>query len=168
MSRVLFAVGLLAIACGRVTDGPPKAADSLRPLLVLTDARNVTRLPEYDGGFSYELADTYPASRTISELTQRLSDAGWQPQSEEVVFNKGDKGTAVREWTFLEVKDKTLVEWSGDWMNAAGDALMLNLEFRIPTSNPEDLPSGPLRVNARYYSANTVRFIREALAHAKQ
>jgi len=77
----------------------------------------------------------------------------------------GKKNAGVRQWSaVIDVNDRDIFTWSGDWINKAGDVLMLNLRFEGSSQNRELGPVGPLHVKAIAYSASTVKALQEAIA----
>ena len=84
--------------------------------------------------------------------------------SEEIVFNKGKNNVSLRRRSANDVNGRDIFTWSGDWINKAGDVLMLNLRFGGSSQNRELGPVRPLHVKAIAYSASTVKGLQEAIA----
>jgi len=97
-------------------------------LLVLPNAAKVTREDRYSGIITYNVADEYPAERTIQALSGRLAKANWKPTDD--LFNNPGV-TAQRKWNMVRIKGRNDFTWTSYWSDPQGNVLSINLRNQM-------------------------------------
>jgi len=133
---------------------------------------HISREARYSGILKYETADSYPARRTLTELSRRFAEAGWVT-SDEDLFNPPDKPSARRTWTLVRVNGQTSYTWTGGWKDAAGDMVLINLQNEVESvdQSPPGSPmkfSGSVKFEAIRFSASMADTIRRAFKNRQR
>lgn len=153
--QVLIACGLsMLAACA-----PGGHAPQMRPLneaLVVMEGATDLRVLDDGLGVQYELGVAYPAEIPLATLRSVLSDKGWTPLLKDPL-NPEIPTSHARGWTrFLDGTANPAVrvhQWSGNWVNAGGDVVLVQLQYRSADPDANVPTSDRLGLTARFSSS---------------
>ena len=152
---MLLAAAIVS-ACARQQHQSATAA-SEAPLIVVSDATNVRRTQEYDGAVYYHVADPYPGSVTIDNVSRAIErKPDWQPSQEHPLSSTS---TDTRSWwSYYETSGAKVYEWTGAWRNSRGDMVTYVLQYEVADRNAV---ARIMKVSAIYTTAATVDRLRK-------
>jgi hypothetical protein len=143
-------------ACARQQQQSAAAA-SEAPLIVVSDAANVRHTHEYDGAVYYHVADPYPGSVTIDNITRAMEGTPeWHPSQEHPLSSTF---TDTRSWwSYYETSGALVYQWTGAWRNPRGDMVTYVLQYEAADPNAV---ARIMKVSAIYTTAATVDRLRK-------
>jgi hypothetical protein len=100
----------------------------------------------------YTVTEPYPATQVIAEITNRMTEKGWQqalrhkPQWKEMNHTVGKERQKVKDW-FMQ------------WTNQAGELVLYSLLYISPAEGPTNTDN--LSVTAIYYPAKAAKTMHE-------
>jgi hypothetical protein len=128
-------------------------------LVVVPDAIEVRRTPEYDGAVHYLVDDPYPGEITTAYIDSAMRKAGWQASSESLLrLDRVDGGRTW--WSYGQGPDTRIHQWDAGWSTDSGDLVTHLLRYEV---SPPNSVARRMRVSAVYARAATDQQMREAL-----
>lgn len=126
----------------------------LRPLPGASDVKVVNNGSDY--ALQYSMKACYPAAAELAAMARQFP-AEWRPRREHFL-NPGIPTSQVRGWTHYVDGRTNPVEyvdqWSGEWDDAAGRVLSIDLQYRSAVENQR---SCSVQVSASVLSPPTVK-----------
>ena len=120
--------------------GGPAARDgrsrAVAALIVMPDAREVSRSNLYDGQVLYQLMEEYPAPKSLEFLRSTLAKEGFQPL-DMLILNPGIPSSHVRGWTNAEIRGQRVYAWSAEWEDSEGNVVSYGSVVQCALDRPE-------------------------------
>jgi hypothetical protein len=125
---------------------------------VAANAREVRRVPEYDGAIHYIVDDPYPGEVTVANIESAMRKGGWRASETSMLeLGRGDGGRTW--WTYHRQPNTKVYQWDAGWSNDSGDLVTYLLRYEV---SPPNAVARNLLVSAIYTKAATVKKLREA------
>ncbi len=156
---------LLALLAGcRETE--PKIENHSKAFVTLKDVEGIF-YDIRDGGsiqYSYKMKADYPATSVITEISNQLKTAGWQPLKEDYL-NPGLPSSHVRGWTYFEDASRPptrkVHQWMGSWEDKYGNIVTYICKYEYPKNEKKNLSD--LQIHQIYEPASLVALIKREL-----
>jgi hypothetical protein len=152
-AMAMLLVSATGIACTRQSSRPPEPTPDVQ-LLLIPGATNITKMAKIVNSAVYDIADEYPATRTISAFDEQFARAGWTVNPDDAL--NPNVGARMREWIATQRNDHHEIRaWEGQWSHPTLGLAMVNLKYQSEDGQSE----GPLRVQALFVPLKTVKFL---------
>ena len=143
---------------GQVSDTDAKR--QLDALVLVEPALNVKWFDQTGAAVTYTADVKYPARKVITEILERIAEAGWREVRKDSSEPFLDEVHSLG-WVFYvdstEQPEEGVYQWTREWENAGGNRVFCALTYKAATAESGSEAVLPLKVAERYYRAATLK-----------
>jgi len=138
--------------CSPQSPGPAEPTPDLQ-LLLVPGASNIGKMANVVNSAVYDVAEDYPATKTISSFDEQFARASWTPTADDAL--NPNMGARMREWVAVQGRNDPheIRTWDGQWSHPTFGLAMVTLKYEAGKG---------VRVQALFVPSKAVTFAQSA------